>query len=116
MHVVRIDQLPLSGGARAFAGEKHEGVGVSILLVELPPGDGPALHKHAYPEVFITLEGRALFVADDEQREVAEGEIVVVPADTPHRFQNSGTEPLRQINIHVSPQFLTEWMDDSDGG
>ena len=37
-------------------------------------------------------------------------EIVIVPRDTPHKFVNSGDSPLRQIAIHVSPRFVTEWL------
>jgi mannose-6-phosphate isomerase-like protein (cupin superfamily) len=32
--------------------------------------------------------------------------IVVIPANMPHRFVNSGKTPLRQINIHASPKFI----------
>ncbi|MGG7380176.1 cupin domain-containing protein, partial [Escherichia coli] len=39
-------------------------------------------------------------------REVTAGDIAVVPANTPHRFVNSGDGVLRQIDIHASPQFI----------
>jgi mannose-6-phosphate isomerase-like protein (cupin superfamily) len=32
--------------------------------------------------------------------------IVVIPANTPHRFINSGETILRQIDIHASPRFI----------
>ena len=38
-------------------------------------------------------------------------EIVVVPPDTPHRFVNTGDEPLRLIAIHASSRFVTEWLE-----
>jgi mannose-6-phosphate isomerase-like protein (cupin superfamily) len=105
MQILRQDQLPSS----ELEGHTH-GVGVSIILVDAPPGRGPALHKHAYEEVFIVQEGRAAFTAGDEEREARGGEIVIVPPDTPHRFVNSGDGPLRLIAIHVSPRFVTEWL------
>lgn len=108
MYVVGRDQLPT---ANEFEGEDHGGLGVSFLLVDAAPGDGPALHKHAYAEVFIVLEGEATFIAGDEERRVQAGEIVVVPGDTPHRFFNAGSGPLRQVDIHTSPRFVTEWLD-----
>jgi mannose-6-phosphate isomerase-like protein (cupin superfamily) len=37
--------------------------------------------------------------------------LVVVPAGVPHAFTNTGDEPLRQIDIHVSPDFDTTWLD-----
>jgi mannose-6-phosphate isomerase-like protein (cupin superfamily) len=38
------------------------------------------------------------------------GEIAIVPADEPHGFTNTGDGPLKQIDIHVSPKFETEWL------
>ncbi|HEX2125464.1 MAG TPA: cupin domain-containing protein [Thermoleophilaceae bacterium] len=105
MQIVKQSQLP----ERELEGAEH-GAGVSIILVDAQPGRGPALHKHAYEEVFVVQEGRATFTAGDEEREVGAGEIVIVPANTPHRFVNSGDGPLRQVAIHVSPRFATEWL------
>ena len=112
MHVVRLDELPLSVIAREFTGDDHGGTGICVLFVEAPPGSGPSLHKHPYDEVFIVQEGVGLFTAGGERREVRAGEIVVVPAETPHAFVNTGQGPLRQIDIHVSPRFATEWLGD----
>lgn len=110
MTVLSFDDLPLSTIAREFVGEDHGGVGITFLLVDAPPGRGPALHQHPYEEIFIVQEGRATFVLGDEEIEVGAGEIVVVPADTPHSFTTIGTGTLRQIDIHVSPRFSTQWL------
>jgi mannose-6-phosphate isomerase-like protein (cupin superfamily) len=37
--------------------------------------------------------------------------MLIVPADVPHKFVNSGDGPLRQIDIHVSPRFITDWLE-----
>jgi hypothetical protein len=29
----------------------------------------------------------------------------------PHRFVNSGSGRLRQIDIHLNPRYATEWLD-----
>jgi mannose-6-phosphate isomerase-like protein (cupin superfamily) len=108
MYVLRRDELPT---ANEFEGVDHGDINVSFLLVDAGPGDGPALHRHGYAEVFIVLEGEATYVAGDEERRVEAGEIVVVPPDTPHRFFNSGRGLLRQVDIHTSPRFVTEWLD-----
>jgi mannose-6-phosphate isomerase-like protein (cupin superfamily) len=111
MHVVRRDQLPFSRIASEFVGAENGAVGISLLFVEAPPGRGPSLHRHGYHEVFLVEEGEAVFYAGDEERGVAGGEIVVVPPDTPHRFLATGDAPLRMVSIHVSPEFVTEWLD-----
>jgi mannose-6-phosphate isomerase-like protein (cupin superfamily) len=60
--------------------------------------------------VFIVLEGKGTFVLGDEELVVRAGDFAIVPPDTPHKFVNSGDGPLRQVDIHVSPSFSTEWL------
>jgi mannose-6-phosphate isomerase-like protein (cupin superfamily) len=110
VRVVGIDALPSTATAHELVGADHGGAGVCLILVDAPPGHGPSLHRHPYEEVFLVQEGEATFVAGDEERVVRAGEIVIVPAGVPHRFVNSGDGPLRQIDIHVSPSFDTEWL------
>jgi mannose-6-phosphate isomerase-like protein (cupin superfamily) len=86
------------------------GAGVSVIVVDALPGDGPALHRHAYAEVFVVLEGQAKFTLGGDERVVSAGEVVVAPAGVPHQFVNSGTGPLRQIDIHEHPHFETDWL------
>jgi mannose-6-phosphate isomerase-like protein (cupin superfamily) len=95
-----------------FAAEK-DGASISFSLVNAPPGRGPELHRHDYDEVILVQEGRATCVAGDERRDVKAGDIIVIPAGTPHSFVNSGDTPLRQIDIHASPKFVTEWLDEN---
>ena len=73
-----------------FEGASH-GSEASIIFVRLEPGrSGPKLHMHPYPETFVVRRGQAAFTVGDEQVAAAAGDIVVVPADTPHRFDNGG--------------------------
>jgi mannose-6-phosphate isomerase-like protein (cupin superfamily) len=90
----------------------HQDAGVSFIVVDAPPGGGPRLHRHPYEEVFVVQEGTATFTAGDEQIEVNGGQVVVVPAGVAHKFVNSGEERLRQVDIHVSERFVTEWLEE----
>jgi mannose-6-phosphate isomerase-like protein (cupin superfamily) len=110
--VVSLDALPATATARELVGADHGDAGVCLIFVDAPPGRGPSLHRHPYEEIFIVQEGQATFTAGDEERVVRAGEIVIVPAGVPHAFVNSGDGPLRQIDIHVSPRFVTEWLED----
>jgi quercetin dioxygenase-like cupin family protein len=86
------------------------GAGISLICVDLAPGHGPALHRHPYTEVFVVTEGEATFTLGDTERVVRAGEIVVAPAGVAHRFVNSGTDRLRQVDIHEHPRFRTDWL------
>ena len=91
-------------------GRNHDAA-VSIIVVDAPPGGGPKLHRHPYEEIFVMQEGTATFTAGDETIEVGAGRVVVVPAGVPHKFVNTGTGRLRQVNIHANDQFVTEWLE-----
>jgi quercetin dioxygenase-like cupin family protein len=105
MSFTNLEQLPFAGMSYEFHGDK-EGAPISAYIVSAQPGQGPPLHKHPYVEVIFILEGRATVTIGDETREVNAGAIAVVPANTPHRFVNSGDDLLRQIDVHASPKFI----------
>ena len=105
MSFLNLEQLPFRGMSYEFVGENQHAP-ISAYIVNAKPGQGPPLHTHPYVEVIFILEGCATVTVGDEQREAKAGEIVVVPANTPHRFVNSGDTVLRQIDIHASPKFI----------
>src|SRR4029434_10477832 len=105
MSFINIEQLPFVGMSHEFVGET-QGAPFSAYIVTAKPGQGPPLHTHPYVEVAFTLEGCATITVGDETSEVQSGGIVVIPANTPHRFVNSGNTILRQIDIHATPRLI----------
>jgi quercetin dioxygenase-like cupin family protein len=95
-----------------FEGYLHGDTNVSFLWVDAKPGQGPRLHRHPYEEVFIILEGCSTFTVGAETLEATAGQIVIVSPNTPHKFINASDQLLRQIDIHASKQFITEWLED----
>ncbi len=109
-YVIEISDLPGGENAVRFDGHEH-GASVSFFFTRNKPGTGPKLHKHPYDETFLVQEGEARFTVGENEIEATAGEIVVVPANTPHGFVNTGTDALRQVNIHASPRMETEWLE-----
>ena len=105
MSFTNLEQIPFVGISYEFVGET-QGAPFSMYIVKAPPGRGPELHTHPYVEVAVVQEGNATITVGHEQREVTGGDIVVIPAGTPHRFVNTGSTTLRQIDIHASPRFI----------
>jgi mannose-6-phosphate isomerase-like protein (cupin superfamily) len=89
----------------------HYDASVSFIVVEASPGSGPKLHKHPYEEVFVVQEGNATFTAGEEVIEVSGGQVMVVPAGVAHKFVNTGAGRLRQVDIHASGRYVTEWLE-----
>ena len=91
-------------------GHKHNAA-VSVIVVDVPPGSGPRLHRHPYEEVFVIQDGTATFTAGDQTIQASGGQVVIVPGDVPHKFVNTGEGRLRQVDIHASDRFITEWLE-----
>jgi mannose-6-phosphate isomerase-like protein (cupin superfamily) len=104
------DDLPGNQTSRKFEGQLYA-ANISFFISETPPGKGPQLHKHPYEEVFVVQAGRLTFTVGDETVEVSGGQVVIAPAGTPHKFVNSGDEAAYHLDIHVSPQMQTEWLE-----
>ena len=116
-HIVERDDLgvfpvgPLGSRALIFNGGQHDFGGVSLMLAELQPGEGPALHRHDYDEAFTISEGKASFTIGDEVFEADSGQLVLVPAGIPHSFVNAGSDLLRLTAVHVAPKVDIEWLE-----
>ena len=105
------DKLPTNSGAREWEGYLFEDTNVSLILVDVPPGEGPRLHRHPYEEVFVVHEGQAVYTIGSTAVVVHAGQIVIVPKGMPHKFVNSGPGRLRQTDIHLNKRFETEWLE-----
>jgi quercetin dioxygenase-like cupin family protein len=94
----------------SFEGEPH-GSQISFFVVDMAPGNGPKLHRHAYSETFLLQAGRARFELAGESIEAAAGDVVVAPPETPHRFEAIGSERLRMVTVHAAPRMETVWLE-----
>jgi mannose-6-phosphate isomerase-like protein (cupin superfamily) len=105
--VVERDELADS----ELQGYQFGGAHVCVIFVDMEPGDGPRLHRHGYEEIFIVLEGRATYTVGSDTVEAHAGQVLMVQPGVPHKFVNSGTVGLRQIDIHANDRFVTEWLE-----
>jgi quercetin dioxygenase-like cupin family protein len=112
MYDINQSQLPFKGMSHEFAGMDHGRVDISFFVVIGEPGRGTRLHKHDYDEVVYVIEGRSKWKVGDQEREAVAGDVLVVHAGEPHKFMNSGDGPLRQLDIHLNPNFKTTWLEE----
>lgn len=96
---------------------RWDGIEASLYVTTFAAGGGPRLHRHPYPELFLVQDGQARFHVGDEHRDVAAGHVVVVAAETPHRYENIGRDPLTVISVQPSGVVVQTNLDDAqDGG
>jgi len=105
MDVIHQSQLPFVGMSHEFIGVDHGNVGISFFVVIGEPGRGTRLHNHDYDEVVYVIEGRSTWTVNGQEQEAHAGDVLVVHAGEPHKFVNSGDGVLRQIDIHLNPEF-----------
>lgn len=107
---IRREELPFRGSSHHFVGADHGEVGISTFLFHGLPGRGPGPHRHPYDEVQFVLEGRGLWVVNGEEFEAGAGDILVIKAGEVHGFRCIGDGPLVQVDVHVSPRFIQEYL------
>lgn len=113
MHpIIPFSEIQINSTAYRFEGGKYGDIAASYFLVHTEPGKGAALHTHPYEEIFVVQEGEVTFVVGTETLTVKGGNVVIVPPETPHKFTNSGTTPLRQLSIQPTKEIITTWLED----
>jgi quercetin dioxygenase-like cupin family protein len=70
-----------------------------LIDMHIPPGGGPPPHRHDFEETFILLEGEMDATFRGKKSIVRAGETLHIPANAPHRFHNTSTEPARMLCI-----------------
>lgn len=110
--VINRDTLPYDGMTYEFEGLQYQDTDVSFIWVEMPPEGSVRLHKHPYKEIFIIQEGQATFTIGPATLEGHAGQIIIVPSDTAHKFVNTANRPLKQVDIHISREIITQWLEE----
>lgn len=70
---------------------------LTLIDMHVPPGGGPAPHRHDFEETFHVLEGEVAVTFRGEKQVVRAGETVNVPANAPHAFTNASDRPVRML-------------------
>jgi quercetin dioxygenase-like cupin family protein len=100
--VIPIEELRFTPDVALYEGADHDGIPMSVYMTEFGRGEGPPLHMHPYPEVFVVERNTAVFTAGDEELTVGAGHVVVVPANTPHRYLGASDDPVRVLSFQPS--------------
>ena len=89
------------------------GANVTILFYETTEiGNGPRLHVHPYDEVFIVREGRGRFFVGDTVIDAEAGDVLMGPANVPHKFINRGPGKLATTDVHLNDRWIQTNLED----
>jgi quercetin dioxygenase-like cupin family protein len=70
-----------------------------VIDMHIPPGGGPPPHRHDFEETFILLEGEMEATFRGNKLIVRAGETLHIPANAPHQFHNTSSQPVRMLCI-----------------
>ena len=84
-----------------------------LSIIETPPKtQGPPPHTHQfYKESFVILEGEMEFFINGEIRTLKAGDVLDIPLNTLHTFENKTEKTCKFINIH-SPKGFKGFFDE----
>ncbi len=68
-----------------------------LIDMHIPPGGGPAPHRHDFEESFMLLDGEIEATFRGEKTTVRAGETLSIPANAPHSFTNASKGSARLL-------------------
>jgi quercetin dioxygenase-like cupin family protein len=68
-----------------------------MIDMHIPPGAGPPPHRHDFEESFTVLEGEIEATFRGQQKTVRAGQVINIPANAPHQFQNKSEQAARLL-------------------
>src|SRR5438105_13084200 len=87
----------------ALVDERQGSVHTGLSLNELAAGGTMATHLHSFEEGFYVLAGHAVVTVDERPATLGPGDFGLFKVVVPHAWANSGSAPLRCIQM-IAPQ------------
>jgi mannose-6-phosphate isomerase-like protein (cupin superfamily) len=82
----------------------HRDEDVMIVWNVYGPGSGQELHEHdGSQQVYVVIDGGGEMTVADESRQVAKGDVIVIPKQTAHGITNDGAEDLAYLCVTTPP-------------
>ena len=96
-HISEVALEPVAAGSRTerqILIGPEEGPHFALRRFVMQPGGGMPLHTNAVEHEQYVLRGAARVTIGDEVHEVRAGDVVFIPAGTPHSYEATGEEPF----------------------
>jgi len=77
-------------------------------VMTLAPGSASSGEPNIHPksdQVVLLVEGEITAEVGDEKRRMHSGDIVIVPAGTPHKFTNTGSVKATAFSTYAPPAY-----------
>ncbi|MCS6992254.1 MAG: cupin domain-containing protein [Anaerolineales bacterium] len=91
----------------------EEGPHFAMRRFVMEPGGGMPRHTNTVEHEQYVLGGKARIGIGDEVFEVQKGDVIFIPADVPHWYQNIGNEPFEFLCIVPNLPDTTTLLEES---
>ncbi len=85
--------------------DRTPSTGMTLGLLEIPPGARLLRHHHALPESYYILEGTGTLEIDGQISSVSPGATIYIAPNASHRLVNSGPVTLRLLFMFPADSF-----------
>ncbi len=76
-----------------------------LVIMTIPPGGEIGEETHPHTDQILTfVSGTGEAVVAGESEQIAQGDLIVVPAGTRHNFRNTGVNPLVLYTVYAPPE------------
>ncbi len=75
-----------------------------LVIMTIPPGGEIGEEVHEVDQILTFVSGTGRATVSGRQKNVAQGDLVVVPAGKKHNFENTGENPLILYTVYGPPE------------
>jgi quercetin dioxygenase-like cupin family protein len=91
--VVKMDGV--KGAHIQWLASKTDGaLNFAMRRFKLVPGGKIGLHEHAWEHEIYILSGKGVTYNESETRQIGPGDVIFIPGNEPHGYDNTGDEDL----------------------
>jgi mannose-6-phosphate isomerase-like protein (cupin superfamily) len=105
---MKYEQLDLATGFRVSIG--NDRAQAAVMVIEPGNSEGGPQNRHRGADQWLlVIDGAGTAIVNDRTHGLAPGSLLLIEAGDTHEIRNTGTGPLKTVNIYVPPAY------DADG-
>ena len=89
---------------RMLIGPENDAKTFHMRHFEFRPGGHTPYHQHNYEHEALVLKGQGVLKSAGGDLPLQAGDVIWVPANEKHQFQNTGSEPFEMVCLIPAPQ------------
>lgn len=79
-----------------------------VALMTIAPGEASNVKQNVHPgedQLLYIVRGELVCESGEERRRIQAGQLILIPAGTPHRLVNEGDVHAETLNVYSPPAF-----------